>query len=62
MERTSFFRLFRCWLRDFDFIPDNENAGGSAISIHRDLLPAEAIVSHVITCQGRDQHVSIQSG
>ena len=42
------------------FIPDNENAGGSAICIHRDLLPA--VVSHVITCQGRDHLVSIQSG
>ena len=28
------------------FIPDNENAGGSAICIHRDLLPEEAIVTH----------------
>ena len=62
MERTSFFRLFRCWLRDFDFIPDNANAGRSAIWIHRDLLPAEAIVTHLITCQGRDHIVNIQSG
>ena len=42
MARTSFFKLFRCWLRDFDsfgtFLPDNENAGGSAICINRDLL------------------------
>ena len=44
------------------FLPDNENAGGSAICIHRDLLPEEAIVSHVITCQGRDHLVKIQSG
>ena len=35
------------------FIPDDENAGGSAICIHRDLLPEGAVVSYVITCQGR---------
>ena len=40
------FRLFGT------FLLDNENAGGSAICIHRDLLPEDAIVSHVITCQG----------
>ena len=44
------------------FLLDNENAGGSAICIHRYLLPEEAIVSHVITCQGRDHFVNIQSG
>ena len=44
------------------FIPDNENAGGSAICIHRDLLPEEAIVTHLVTCQGRDHLVNIQSG
>ena len=44
------------------FIPRNENAGGSAICIHRDLLPEEAIVTHLITCQGRDHLVNIQSG
>ena len=32
------------------FIPDNENAGGSAICIHKDILPEEAIVTHLITC------------
>ena len=66
MERTNIFRLFRCCLRDFvffgPFIPGNENAGGSAICIHRDLLPEEAIVTHLITCQGRDHLVNIQSG
>ena len=34
---------------------------GSAICIHRDLLPEEAVASHVITCQGRDHLVNIQS-
>ena len=51
----------RFWFFDI-FIPDNENAGGSAICIHRDLLPEEAIVTHLITCQGRDHLVNIQSG
>ena len=59
-------RLSRCWLRDLVFlvlfISENENAGGSAICIHRDLLPEEAIVTHLITCQGRDHIVSIRSG
>ena len=43
-------------------ILDNENAGGLAICIYKDLLPDGAIVSHVITCQGRDHLVNIQSG
>ena len=61
MERTSFFKLSRCWLFG-TFLPDNENAGGSAICIHRDLLPEEAIVTHVVTGQGRDHPVNIRSG
>ena len=44
------------------FLPDNENAGGSAVCIHRNLLPEEAIVSHIITRQGRDHLVNIRSG
>ena len=44
------------------FLPDNVNAGGSAICIHRDLLREEATVSLVITFQGRDHFVNIQSG
>ena len=64
MEKTSISKLFRCWLRDFfgTFIPGNENAGRSAICIHKDLLPEEANVTHLITCQGRDHLVNIQSG
>ena len=31
------------------------------ICIHRDLLPAEALVTHSITCHGRDHLVNIQS-
>ena len=44
------------------FIPGNENAGGSAICFRKELLPEDAIVTHVITCQGRDNIVSVQSG
>ena len=44
------------------FIPGNENAGGSALCIHKDILPEEAIVTHLITCQGRDHIVNTQSG
>ena len=49
------FRLFDT------FFLDNENAGGSAICIHRD-LPEEAIVTHLVTCHGRDHLVRIQTG
>ena len=44
------------------FLPVGENAGGSTICIHRDLLPEEAIVTHLVTCHGRDHLVNIQSG
>ena len=50
------FRLFGT------FLLDNENAGGSAICIHRDLLPEEAIVTHVVTSQSRDHLVNIRTG
>ena len=43
------------------FIPGNEIAGGSAICIHKDLLPDEVTVTHTATCQGRDHIVSIRS-
>ena len=32
------------------------------LCIHKDLLPEDAIVTHVITCQGRDHIVNVQSG
>ena len=44
------------------FIPKNANSGGSATCIHKDLLPDDALVTHVVTCQGRDHVVSIRSG
>ena len=44
------------------FIPNYFNASGSAICIHKNLLPEGAIVTHVVTCQGRDHTVTIHSG
>ena len=44
------------------FIPINLNAGGSAICIHKGLLPSGTMVTHVVTCQGWDHTVNIQSG
>ena len=41
---------------------DSEYAGGSAICIHRDLLLEDALVTHVVTCHGRDHLVNSQSG
>ena len=43
------------------FLLDNENAGGSVICIHRDLLPEEALVTHLITCHGRDHLLNIRT-
>ena len=44
------------------FIPGNANAGGSAICIHKDILPDDAVVTHKITCQSRDHIVNVRSG
>ena len=49
------FRLFGT------FILGNETAGGSAICIHKDLLPEDATVTHAITCQGCDHIVNVLS-
>ena len=51
----------RFWLYG-TFIPGNANAGGSVTCIHEDLLPDDAVVTHVITCQGRDHIVNVRSG
>ena len=61
----SISKLFRCWLRDLGFFgifPGNENAGRPAICIHKELLPEDATVTQMITCQGRDHIVNMQSG
>ena len=49
IEKTSITKLSRCWLRGFDYLVPSfqkENAGGSAICIHRDLLLDEAMVPY----------------
>ena len=64
MARTSFSKLFKCWLHNFGSLVHlflTENAGGSVICIHRDLLPEEALVTHLITCHGRDHLVNIRT-
>ena len=38
------------------------SAGGSASFIHDSLLPNDALVTQVTTCQGRDHNVTIRSG
>ena len=64
--KDEFLQAIQVWAPRFKlfgtFIPGNENAGGSAICIHEDLLPEDASVTHVITCQGRDHIVNVQSG
>ena len=44
------------------FTLNSVHAGGSAIFIHKNLLPDGAIVNHVTTCQGRDHVVTTRSG
>ena len=44
------------------FVLDNVNAGWSAIFIQEDFTPEHAVVSHEITCQGRDHIATIRSG
>ena len=69
MARTSSFRHSRYLLSDFrlfgTFLLDHENAEGSAICIHRDLLgpflPDMALMTHSITCHGLDHLLNIQS-
>ena len=66
MGNMNFYKPFRYWPPHFrvygTFIPNNLNAGRSAICIHENLLPEGAIVAHVVTCQGRDHIVTMQSG
>ena len=50
------FRLFGT------FMLHNINEGGSALLIRKNLLPDDAVVSHVTTCQGCDHVVTIRSG
>ena len=63
--KDEFLQTFQVWAPRFKFfgtfILGNEKAGGSAMCIHKDLLLDDAIVTHVITCQGRDRIVNVQS-
>ena len=64
--KDEFLQAIQVWALRFKlfgtFILGNENAGGSVICIHKDLLAEDAIVTHMITCQGRDHVVNVQSG
>ena len=64
--KDEFLQDIQVWAPRFSlygtFLPGNVNAGGSAICIHKDLLSDDAIVTHVITCQGRDHVVNVRSG
>ena len=61
MKRTNFSGVGSAISFIWYFVPDNDNAGGSAICIHRGLLLEEAIVTHLITHHGRDHLVNIRS-
>ena len=52
MERTSFIKLSRCWRRDLVF----------SYFYYKVFLPEEAIVIHLIICQGRYHLVNTQFG
>ena len=64
--RMRFLQAIQVWAPRFKlfgtFILGNENPGVSATCIHKDLLPEDAFVTHVITSQGRDHIVNVQSG
>ena len=66
MGRTSFLHALQVLVPRFQlygtFVPNNANAGGSAICIQKDLLLDDAMVTHVVTCQGRDHTVNMRSG
>ena len=66
MKRTNFVMLFKCSHHVANSLvrlyQTMQNAGGSAICIHKDLLPDDAVVTHVVTCQGRDHIVNVRSG
>ena len=39
-----------------------ERTSGSALCIDKDILPEDAIVTHMVTCQGCDHIMNVQSG
>ena len=54
MEKMSFSRPFRYWLRACGSF--GTFISGNATCNHEDLLPDDAVIPHVITCQGRDHN------
>ena len=69
--RMNSSRLFKCGPRDSRYlvrsllvtrIQEDRPHASTRTCIHKDLLPEDAIVTHVITCQGRDHIVNVQSG
>ena len=66
MERTSISRLFRCWLRSLGFLLpsflETKMQGDRQYSFTRIFCLKDALVTHMITCQGRDHFVNVQYG
>ena len=66
MGRTNFFGLFKCSHHVSNSLvrlhQTMQTQGCSAICIHKDLFPDDAVVTHVVTCQGRDHIVNVGSG
>ena len=65
-EKDEFLHAFQVLVPQFRFDgtlkPHKVNADGSAVCIHKNLLLDGGMVTHVVTCQGRDHIVNIQSG
>ena len=66
MEEASISRLSRCWLRGFGFLVlsflETKTQEDRLSAFTMIFYPKEAIVTHLITCQGRDHIVNLQSG
>ena len=64
--KDEFLQAIQVWARRFKlfgaFTPGNASAGGSAKCSHKDLLSYDAVVTHTITCEGRDHIVNVRSG
>ena len=64
--KDEFLQAIQVWAPRFSlygtFLPGKLNTGGSAMCIHKDLLPDGAVLTHVITCQGGDHIVNVRSG
>ena len=64
--RDEYFQVFQVLAHRFrlfgTFFRDDEIEGGSAICIHRVVLPEGAMVTHVGTCQGRNHLLNVRTG